>query len=359
MQKGTTLNQRDLAMIRDVARYKYLTSFQLKRLHFDQRKHRTATKRLTELTKAGYLSRVFSYPTARDKRIGHPTAVFYWTPPNQKALQRYLEKRNMADLWDDFEILAATNNLTGTLSQQSIEHDYYLSEYSIALETSAARTGWRVVFCERLHPKSMEFRKAAGMTKGTIRVEFREKTEQGMTTRKEDLPVNPDLFYCLLSPEDIYYFNLHEHERSDKSGTSRFEKKVLGFQAFARQGYFARALSYYIKKYNLPDTIDPDKTYFRVTTTTHTDNRRNILLKTAVQLNEYRRFLFAAMPDITAHLTSLEALTALDAIWIRGTEFKPIEKALEQLPEETSETIQYRELHTRVAGMLRVPLYAN
>ena len=81
--KSIQLSQRDLAMIRDIARYKFLSSFQLERLYFAEIKHRrydpadpsteaqranarhrTAANRLTLLARYGLLSRVFAYPKA-------------------------------------------------------------------------------------------------------------------------------------------------------------------------------------------------------------------------------------------------------------------------------------------------------
>jgi hypothetical protein len=72
------------------------------------------------------------------------------------------------------------------------------------------------------------------------------------------------------------------------------------------------------------------------TTTTATESRRNLLLRSAVQISEPSRFLFATFLEATAHLTDTNAPSLFDKVWIRGKEFLPHAATLENLPEGVS-----------------------
>src|SRR5437879_1372819 len=124
------LSQRDLAIIRDITRYKFLSTFQIERLYFAainhrrydpedpstetqprNARHRTAANRLTQLARHGLLSRVFAYPKASDNpKIGHPTAVYYLSPQNLKNLHTHLAAKGTASAIEDYQDLATTAN---------------------------------------------------------------------------------------------------------------------------------------------------------------------------------------------------------------------------------------------------------
>jgi hypothetical protein len=136
--KSIQLSQRDLAILRDIARYKFLDTFKIERLYFAEIKHRrydpadhstetqranarhrTAANRLNQLKQHGLLSKVFAYPKASDNpKIGHPTAVYYLSPQNLKNLQTSLTGKSNASRYEEYQDLATTANHEGEFSHQ-------------------------------------------------------------------------------------------------------------------------------------------------------------------------------------------------------------------------------------------------
>jgi len=98
MFKGINLNESDLNLTRTIGRFKFLTRPQLQDTYFSNEE--TAKKRLSTLTKAGIISRVFFFPITV-KGFRQPTALYYFSPQNQKNLQIYLFRRAQASLWED------------------------------------------------------------------------------------------------------------------------------------------------------------------------------------------------------------------------------------------------------------------
>jgi protein involved in plasmid replication-relaxation len=322
--KNIRLSPRDLAIIHDVARFKFLSSFQIHRVHFPQARHSTAADRLTRLTKAAMLSRVFTYP----KATGHPTAVYYWTSRNQQQLRAYFGTRALASHWQPFALLATTNHHEKAYSRLYLARELAISEYFLCLEADTSRHRYELVFWERTSPFSAELLAASGMTKKTLTTTVTQDTPHGPVTEPEDVPFNPEAFYVLKSPKQQYLFCFHEDDNSI-TPPQRFRRKLMGYEAYAQQGRFAQALNYYLKKYQLPSTIDPRTTYFRVTITTPDETRRNTLFLDSLKLPSYRRFLFASMTDVTP-------TTALSAIWMGGKELALSSEHLKALSRATS-----------------------
>jgi hypothetical protein len=322
--KGIRLSRRDLAIIRDVARFKFLSSFQVHRAHFPHARHSTAADRLTRLTKAAMLSRVFTSP----KATGHPTAVYYWTSHNQQQLRAYFGTRALASHWQPFALLATTNHPERANSQLYLARELAITEYFLCLEADASRHGYELVFWERTSPFSAELLAASGMTKKTLTTTVIQETPRGPVAEAEDVPFNPEALYVLRSPIQQYLFCFHENDNSI-TPPQRFRRKLMGYEVYAQQGRVAQALDYYMKKYQLPSTIDPRTTYFRVTITTPDETRRNALFLDSLRLRSYRRFLFASMTDVTP-------TTALSAIWMGGKALALLSEHLKALPPATS-----------------------
>lgn len=99
------LSRRDVAILRDIARFKFLSSKQVHSLHFPDTGHRNATTRLTQLSRAEMISRVYVHPKVKGQEKSHPLSVFYFSPSNQKTLKTYLEENGQATEWIFFEEL--------------------------------------------------------------------------------------------------------------------------------------------------------------------------------------------------------------------------------------------------------------
>jgi hypothetical protein len=154
-----TLTLQDLKGIYAVALCQFLSSFQLAQVCFPNAIHAHAIRRLTTLTKYGYLSRVFSSPKATDAhKDGHPTAVYYWSPENKKHFQHYLESKGLAELFSDFEPLTPIDNNNDRVSHLSFVQELGISDIFLCVEASAIRSGWTILFWERTSPFSRDIR---------------------------------------------------------------------------------------------------------------------------------------------------------------------------------------------------------
>jgi hypothetical protein len=80
--RAFTLTSRDLDIIYSTGIYKYLSIFQLQKLHFPSAHYyRTATNRVGALISAGLLSRTFYHPRLTAK-TGRPASILYVTSAN-------------------------------------------------------------------------------------------------------------------------------------------------------------------------------------------------------------------------------------------------------------------------------------
>ena len=83
------LTPRDLDIIYSVGTYKYLSIFQLQRLHFPfAQSYRAASNRIAALVSAGLLSRVFHHPKLT-AHTGRPASILYLNPKTLRPLQRF------------------------------------------------------------------------------------------------------------------------------------------------------------------------------------------------------------------------------------------------------------------------------
>lgn len=103
-----TLTSRDLDIIYSTGIYKYLSIFQLQKLHFPNAKYyRTATNRIGALISAGLLSRTFYHPKLT-ATTGRPASILYVTSANLATLAALLARMSKASLFARFEDITPT-----------------------------------------------------------------------------------------------------------------------------------------------------------------------------------------------------------------------------------------------------------
>lgn len=352
-KKGARLYPQDLDALHALGRCGFLRADQLRRHFYPRYSERSAANRFALLANNNFWTYTKQYPRSLPQSVGRPTFIYYWTPANQRTLQTYLEQNGQASEWQtNFAYLKPLNNHEEEFSQLYLAHETDIVEFFLCLEADARRHGWEVIFTERTSPFSKELRAASGLDYGKLTITEtvrKQKSNQTYTeTRESQVTFNPDGFYCLKSPDDWYELAFHE-EDNNTSQPRRFRQKLIAYQAFDNQGYFARLRDYYITKYQLP--ADRVRNGFRVTTATSDTARRDTLFldSLSLQAKGYKRFLFASMTDITPE-------TALSNIWMRGKEFDPIRQKLAALPPETAPQIHARTLNTLLAEMPRVSL---
>jgi len=341
--KGPQLTSRDLQLIGKVAVYKFLTTFQIQRLYFPDGNYRIATNRLTTLTKGGFLSRIFSYPKGKGEQRGHPTAVYYWAPSNQKCLKAYLEERGQASLWEEYENLAKTYNKNKEFSQLFLVHELGISEFFLCLEKACQAKGLELAFWERTSPFSKDLGER-------LVTDLLIETPQGKATEKTTVHFNPDAFFCLKGEDEkgtYHNFFFLEYDNNTASA-EKYRRKLAGYLAYYQHNRFPNLLARYTRKYLLPIS-NIEKAGFRVLTITPDEHRRNTLFIEALKLRSYIMLWFASLSNITSE-------TVLSPLWLRGKEFVSIAEEFKTLAPETTPAVKSRWLDEKLAHMQRVSL---
>jgi hypothetical protein len=352
MKKDTpNLTKRDLEAIYAVAKYKFLSSFQLAYLYFSDTTHENATRRLTTLAKHEFISRVFSYPKATDDpKGGHPTAVYFWTPENKKRLREYLEEKGLAELFSDFEYLTPLDNKSGGISQLYLVHELGISDYFLALEEATHRENWTLLFWERTSPFSKEVRALIPQLTVTI---TRKRSDGTATTTTEMRPFNPDAIFLLEDPNGQLHFGFLEYDNNTAS-PEKFNKKLEGYIKFHQDKHFDALLDYYANKYaiDLPDTNIGFRVFTVCSNLKGDHRRRNELFLASLAYRRYKLFHYASITDCTAE-------NILNAIWLRGKEFPQARAHLDTiLTPETSTGVQSRIIHETLNNPAHMPKVA-
>ena len=128
------LTSRDLDIIYSVGTYKYLSIFQLQRLHFPfTQSYRAASNRIAALVSAGLLSRVLPSPET-NRPHWPPCLNSLSTSENLATLATLLARMSRASLFDRFHDITTTNR--DEFAYSFIMHELGISDLYIALELS-------------------------------------------------------------------------------------------------------------------------------------------------------------------------------------------------------------------------------
>lgn len=333
------LSRRDIAILRDIARFKFLSSKQIHSLHFPDTGHRNATTRLSQLARAGIISRVYIHPrvfSGQEKSHSHPLSVFYFSPKNQDELKNIFESDGKATEWIFFEdvlkIKKISHNKSEEFSPLYLFHELGISDFFIELEkaeqhlkkgifdfqtTTTAPVpplSLRLLFWERTSPFSREIGETF-----TATIKSR-KTGETIT---EKLYFNPDAFFAVAINDGDPAFFFLEFD-NDTESVEKFRRKLVTYIAFNKQARFQKLAERYAQKYHFP--LPNEKTGFRVLTLTPHTPRLVSLFADSLKFPPDRMFLYAALP------TLLER-GALSPIYNRAREFAahlPNFRAIEQ-----------------------------
>jgi len=342
MTKGTQLTNRDFQILQAVGRFKFLTTFQLQKLFFPTGNHRTASNRLATLTRYDVLSRLLSYPKAT-QTIGHPTAIYYYSPRNQTALKNYLEKNGLVSSWENFENLPATPR--DQFSQLFIVHETGISEFFLALEKALPKENLDLVFWERTSPFSKEITTTIPVRRMRVKKSFGQTTIEPYT---EYLHLNPDAIFCLKRTDtEAYFFFFFEFD-NNTAPAPKCRKKLEGYIEYRKQKNFPQLLSHYVQKYKLP-IQNTERASFRVLTITPDQKRRDNFLLQAINLKSYKMFLFSALTDITPE-------KILSPVWVRGKEFSPYAQELKALERKLTPAQKNQWILEKLPAIAPVPL---
>jgi hypothetical protein len=333
------LSRRDISILRDIARFKFLSSKQVHSIHFPDTGHRNATTRLTQLSRAEMISRVYVHPKVKGQEKSHPLSVFYFSPKNQNTLKTYLEENGQATEWIFFEELLKVKKLSHNKSEEFsplyLFHELGISDFFIELEKaqkSFQRTTtepvsvpappsdffsktttdpepvsvslFRILFWERTSPFSREIGENL-----TARVKNKKTGE----TTEEKLYFNPDAFFAFSVKDSAPSFFFLEMD-NDTEAVEKFRKKLFAYIAFNKQGRFQKLAERYAEKYGF--RLPEEKTGFRVLTLTPHTPRLVSLFADSLKFPADRMFLYATLPTLAER-------GAAAPIFTRAREFAP------------------------------------
>lgn len=310
------ITRRDIAILRDVARFKFLSSKQVHSLHFPDTGHRNATTRLTQLARGEMLSRVYVHPKVKGQEKSHPLSVFYFSPSNQKNLKAFLEENGKSTEWIFFEEILQTKKLSHNKSEEFsplyLFHELGISDFFIELEKAQKTTttdlapvpAFRILFWERTSPFSREI--GENLT-ATV------KNKKTGETTTEKLYFNPDAFFAFSveGGEPAFFFLEMDN---DTESVEKFRRKLFAYVAFNKQGRFQKLATRYAEKYGF--SLPNEKTGFRVLTLTPHTPRLVSLFGDSLKFPADRMFLYATLPTLAER-------GAAAPIYFRAREFAP------------------------------------
>lgn len=362
MQKNTPhLSDRNLQTIYTVGRCKFLSSHQLKREFYPDAKHETATQRLTELARWGFLSREFAHPRPVTNPAQRPTAIYFFTAKNRENLRAHLTSRGKADQFEDFAALDTIDkDNSDSFSNAHLVHEISVAEFFLQLEkATAASPEWELLAWEITSPRSADIPDKE--IKGLKVRDRRSRTTDGAI--KEfitDRHFNPDGLAFLREPSGEVTLNVLETD-NNSNNPSDIRAKYEAFIAYGNRGRFPNLIAFYATKYDLdiPDPEDIRVRYLFVASNYSNDHkRRNQLFLWSLPYDRRKQLLFTSLPDCTP-----EQLLTGD-IWLRGSEYRNHTQALMErlIHPDTVPAIRLRRQHEILNNpehMPRVPLGAD
>jgi hypothetical protein len=319
------LTRRDLSMLQDVARFKFITAKHMQQRYFGETKPTNSIIRLSQLLSAGFLSRVYFHPKIRSQEKAHPTGVFYFAKSNQNKLKTYLEEHGQTDAFEDFVRQLPSYNKNDEYSQLYLAHELGITDFFFTLENETAQSDtWALAFWERTSPFSKDI--------GEHLSGYAPDPETGAKTQK--LHFNPDAFFALRHKQSgahLFYFLEFDNNTAT---AAKFRQKLFGYMAYHQQGRFDDLIARYNDKYLL-GLRDITRAGFRVLTVTPQNRRRDDLFLDSLTVRDeshkarYKMFLYVGLTDINER-------GALSAVYLRGKEYAPIAEEQKTLPKNVS-----------------------
>jgi hypothetical protein len=314
------LSPRLIHVLFDVARFRFVSRDQVSRLYFpdvsekiclnamEQLQDKTEwsdAKQKDVLKEPGVVARRFAPSINRMGKAGHPMAVYGWLPHNRTYLKRYFAAHNQIEEWthprppfgQSFAQLAEEMPDTGDFQTNELTHHVGVTELLILFEKSVAlMPGWELVFCERMHRKS--------------------EMNIAIVVEREKLTIEPDIFFCLRSPEGLLRFYVVELENHDTEG-KEYNPKLQGFIAYLMNGIWTDYLRRVLATYQLTLTAKVEDMRFTVLTVTRSAYQRDELFRKSIELKRPVMFKFAALPDLSWD-------KGFEKVWVRAQEFNDL-----------------------------------
>lgn len=280
------IQDRDLDIIYEVAKDRFLTTKQIQKLFFGS--YSAAKLRLQKLWNKKYLKRVF-IPV----RVGSSPAIYC---PTKKGIDTLVQLGKVSR--DEVSWKSKYNRV----KPEKRQHEIDVNEFKVSIVVeSRERENVNLLFCEW----------------GTDYWDYVNDPNSSRRS-KNRIPVRPDRFFGLNINGSLNYYFV-EVDRGTMR-LKRFRRKLRGYREYYHSGGF-------LKKYGKKGQEKEDLP-FRVLTTAPSKWRRNNLLEQAIAEKCMYMCWFAVFDEVIAN--------PFDKIWVRGKEY---EKVLESLPQTTKKRI--------------------
>jgi len=267
------LTERDVWLLLFLHETRFLKREQIERLFFSNAGELTdtttakANRRLSKLSAHGFVERIF-----RPVTIGRAPAVYAIGKNGYKILSKVLG-RDRKDL--------VYKRKASKVESLFLDHCLGIAEFRVQLELALrANPDIELLFWER------------ESTKLNAKV-------QDPTGKQKCLPVTPDAFFGLKTPQGKSYFFL-EVDMGTES-LRRFAQKIIAYKEYWKSGKYRDTYGF---------------NHFRVLTVAESDRRLANLIETTKKAGGRNMFLFAAFSYV-------ERATLLGLIWLSQSSSKP------------------------------------
>ena len=345
------MSERNLNMIFAIGMMRYLSSHQLWQEFYPKATYETATQRLTQLYRYGFISREFAYPKAVTNPGVRPTAIYFFSSKNKQNLRAYLTAHGKADRCDVFDALPTTDkDDKDSFSNAHLVHETSIAAFFLQLIKACANNPeWELLMWEITSPRS------ADIPDKDLIVNLRQRKKDGSVEPKTThRHFNPDGVALIREPQNTYTFNILKTD-NNSNNPEDIRAKFEAFIAYDRQGKFVKLIEMYARKYylDIPSPDDIGVRYLFVASNYSNDHRRrNQLFLEANPYGRTKQFLFTSLTDCTAD----NILTG--NIWMRGREYRDVAKPhIDQtLHPDTTPLVRLRKQHEILNNSQHMPL---
>lgn len=293
------LTDKQTTILKDVVRFKLLSTNQIKQLHFKEGSQDSAGNMMRKLKMAKCVNCSYApLNSTETKIVTRPTAIWYTSSRELKQIKKILIEQGRASDWEDVEAMAHSINKEQRFAEQSLRHEIGISSALIAIEDINNITAHKLIFALRTSPKHEDITQTIDVKRTKTVTDY--KTKQ--TVEKEvqqRISINPDMFLCVKNPDNTHSFFFVEYD-NDSSKERNFFEKMEGYFVYQKRGLFEPVAKVFSERYTIPIN-DFSRASFRVLNLVNSHKnilrRRNALFARSIPLPTERFFNFATIDD--------------------------------------------------------------
>lgn len=306
-QKLTALN---LDIIKQLLRYRLMTTAQIHRIVFQPRDKQAAETSVSNVMRRlhshSFVSRDWvAVKSTERSMLGRPSAVWHLKPENLKHLRVELEASGRADLYEELAPFGKALKDGAALAENTLRHELAITDFYSALEMAAPGSQRQLPLWLRTSPRHADISRDVTLTKTD------KKTGRQNTHR---LPLNPDGLHVVHHPDKGCAFFFLEMDMNSETNSEKITNKFLAYYAYFEHNTFGKDIAQpFAERYRLPVT-HPEAARFCVLFVVPNAKRRNDLLLKSRVLATSNLFQFAVLDDVMAD--------PFGAVWLSKASFK-------------------------------------